>query len=199
LCVADLERARFSAAPLDPDLEPIFAGSPIEGEWLTVELSPPTIVNASEWGLELLSTISSEGQDSITTFRELRDLVRRALADAQTEMLRRLALLLRAELSSRVYLCALIGTIAEWASFSHLSTIAVTYRAGLRAMEQARDVLVKILKRPRADYSRYVLNRLDASIDNEEELGRALGSALSVLHTRHPPVGGYVSFVNVVC
>lgn len=186
LSISELELARHSSVPLDRKLEPIYAGHPIDGEWFSIEISPIIISDAADWGASLLRTIYYEATASradsncfygIAAFERLYEEMKFALecpSDERFDFTREVSLLLRAELSARVYLCALLRAAAGWLKSPHLGEQASSYYQSLRHMEMARDVLTKSLTRPRPEYNQYILNCLSQSVGAEERLATCL-------------------------
>jgi hypothetical protein len=87
------------------------------------------------------------------------------------------ALVLRAELSSRRYLCALLGNAVRLAGLPALVADVDRYQDGLRHLQAARDVQIKTLRAARAAYDAYVLDRCRDALANEERLLTAITAA----------------------
>lgn len=171
LPIADLERARFADVPLDPLLEPVFAGQPVSGEWLSASITAPSIDDETLLA-ELAGDLAACGEDDEGRFGlgAMRAFALSLASDTTVETARRASLLLRAEHASRVQLCALLRAASEWLGAPPLRRIADRYQQRLRAMELARDVLTKSLRHPRMEYRRFVLDRLSDAADAEEQL-----------------------------
>jgi hypothetical protein len=162
----DVEAARHSPAVADPLLEPVFSGVHGEAEWFTVAVRrfPVTDRRAGAHSIvELLIT-------DMTT--DLRTPGARFGLDAMREMLavprRTLALVLRAELSSRRYLCSSLRN--AFAEQPDMCDAVDRYQDGLRHLQAARDVAVKSLRHNRAEYDAYLADRCRAALANEERL-----------------------------
>ncbi len=182
LSVVDLERSRWSAVTEDVQREPVFSGCPIDGEWFSIEKSSVAVSELVMWAGELLGVLFREATQPVaisgTEFgvHALASLARR-LDDADgwvTSTLRAASLLLRAELSARVYLCAFL----RWASGSLgdgvLRREVDGYYDGLRHMEVARDVLVKSITHSRPEYRPYVVDQMRRAAGWEERLATVL-------------------------
>jgi hypothetical protein len=181
-----IENARYSAVSLDPWREPIFAGRPINGEWFSVELDWFPILDAADWARDLLqkiflrantTTTDEHGEYGLTAIKSFtRELI--VAADASPaqrfRFFREASLLLRAELSARVYFCALLRAASVWLKDPQLKEEANEYYASLRHMESARDVLTKSLRQFRAVYSDYLLECLRLALAAEERFGTYL-------------------------
>jgi hypothetical protein len=156
----ELQRARHSDVPLDPVREPVFAGRPVGGEWISVCYAPTLVRDPAGWGAELLRELCDEatssstddrgqyGIEAILTLARECEHLRDGAPEDRFSWARQASLLLRAELSSRVFLQALLQAVAYWTSDLTLRTAAGDYSRGLHALEAARDLLVKSLHRP---------------------------------------------------
>ncbi|HEU5270075.1 MAG TPA: hypothetical protein VFU36_09130 [Jatrophihabitans sp.] len=156
----ELQRARYSDVPLDPVREPVFAGRPTAGAWFSVQYTPTPVAEPAGWGAEFLRELSAEavtsgcdarGQYGLAALLTLAEECRRAGHGdpaARFDWARQASLLLRAELSSRVFLRVFVQAVAHWRSDPRLRTAAADYRQTLHALERARDLLVKSLHRP---------------------------------------------------
>ncbi len=196
LPVRELERARHSAVPLERRLEPVFAGRPVSGEWFSVEFEPLAVSDVGEWGASLLRSLLEEataeaaderGVYGIAAARRFRREVSEALAAGGEERFvraRAYSLLLRAELSSRVFFCALLRAAAGWVGEPELRREADTFYAGLRHIEAARDVLIKCLAFYREEYAEYVNERLSRWEREERRLAGRLSRLLAGLDSR---------------
>lgn len=157
---AELQRARFSQVPLDPVREPMFAGRPIGGIWFSVEHEPTPVTDPVSWGGSLLRELCAEamastsdalGDYGVDALQRLHDecrLVADGPPDLRFTWARQASLVLRAELSSRIFLRALIRAVATWRADAGLLAAVDRYDTTLRALETARDLLVKSLNRP---------------------------------------------------
>jgi cytochrome P450 len=188
LAAGALEAARYSDVPLEPALEPVFAGRPVHGEWIDIDLLPRPLTDQCAWASELVGLLLREGTGrgtagtGIAALRRLRAEVPAAMAgpaDERAAWSRGTSLLLRAELSSRVYLCALLGSLAARLGDSRLRAEVHTYHARLRAMETARDLLVKCLRSEHGCYPTWVSRALERASAAEEGLAAALAACQS--------------------
>jgi len=181
-----IENARYSPVTLDPGREPIFAGRPINGEWFSVDLDWFPILDAADWATRLLQriflrantiTADERGEYGLTAMKSfIRELTVAAGASPSERFrfFREASLLLRTELSARVYFCALLRAASVWLKDPQLKLEANEYYSSLRHMESARDVLTKSLRQFRAVYSDYLLACLRLSLAAEERLGTYL-------------------------
>lgn len=176
LAWADLHAARRSTLEAEPRREPIFAGWPILGEWYAV--APGAIPAPSqEQVLGRLRTLYQDATDGNGAGPD------RYGIDALSELARWLtagsgareaSLLLRAELSTRVYLCAYFLSAARTLDDPLLSAATGIYYRALGHMEAARDVLTKSLAHPGAEYDAFVGRRLASAVAAEYALAEVL-------------------------
>ena len=157
LSVSDLEKARHSSVPRVPNLEPIFSGHAINGEWFEVEVRPTRIADPRDWAVDMLSTLLAEAQietvnaDASFGRGALEQLAatfahdRSSTGDEREFHFYETALTLRAEVSARVYLCTLLQACAGWMHSATLREAVVHYSASLSHLEMARDVLIKAM------------------------------------------------------
>lgn len=197
LSFGDLEPARHSTVPLVPRLEPIFAGRPIDGEWYSVRIAPILIEDPGTWAAGVLRLLHEEATVSrtdglamhgIAALWRLRQELAESLAgpsDQRFRSAREASLLLRAELSSRVYLCAFLRAAAGWMGRDRLREEAGVYYEELRAMEMVRDILTKSLTQFRPDYVALMTEWLAQAIRAEERLARYLASISAASSADH--------------
>jgi hypothetical protein len=184
---AELERARRSSVPRDTKLEPIFSGKEIDGEWFSVELTPTPIADAAAWASGILRMLYEEathpvvddrGEFGIAALQTFCERLKPVLvAEPGEEGLARrqeASLLLRAELSSRVYLCAFLRAASGWIGDTFLRAEAGAYYDSLFHMEAARDALTKSLTHFRPEYSPYILALLKRMVESEDRLAAVL-------------------------
>jgi len=187
LAIRHLEAARRSPAAADPLLEPIFYGIRAEAEWFTVSVPPLQLDDPARWAVTTVGTlaaeIAAERQLPGTSFglaaiRELVDMLA-GQPEVVWEVIprRTLALVLRAELSSRRYLCTLLWNAGKIARSPALVTAAERYQEGLRHFQAARDVLVKSLRHDRDVYDEFILARCRDALSNEEQLATSIAAA----------------------
>lgn len=178
----ELEGARYSPVPLDREREPIYAGRAIAGEWFSVSFSPVVAGSPSDWGSELLRTLYEEATtttevDGVTFgvsawqpfVRGLADTIAGSPAD-RFDRTREASLLLRTEISARVYLCALLFLLSGLTGDRGLREATSRYQSGLKELEAARDVLTKSLAFTRPEYTSYILDRLSGAQASEQRL-----------------------------
>jgi hypothetical protein len=184
----ELDRARYSATPLDVEREPLFAGNPIAGAWFSVECAPPEVEDATAWMRQRLDWICDEmtrphadprGRYGMQVFgdfcRQLADSLDGALPAAESIAVRRGAvLLLRPELSSRLYLGTFLRNAAHRLGDPPLQPAIEAYRQGLGHWQAAMDVLTKTVRTRRPEYDAYIRAQLTRARDNEERLAAAL-------------------------
>lgn len=186
LSIKHLDAARRSRAAADPFLEPVFSGVQADAEWYTVSVEPLPIADAPRWAVTTIGALVQEitegvhaagGRFGLAALRDLTD----ALADGGTRWphipRRTVALVLRAELSSRRYLCPLLRNAVMLAGLPELIPHVDVYQHGLRHFEAARDVLIKTLRHDRAEYDEYLLARCRDVVANEERLLAAIVAA----------------------
>jgi hypothetical protein len=179
---SDLDNARYSPVPLDREREPIYAGRAIAGEWFSVSVAPVVTGAPADWGAELLRTLYREATTTtevagyvfgVSVWRPFVHGLAEALAGPPAERFdrtRQASLLLRAEVSVRVYLCALLFAISGLLGDARLRQGAWEYQTGLQEMEMARDVLTKSLVHARPEYPPFILDRLAGALGDEERL-----------------------------
>ncbi|HEX8451656.1 MAG TPA: hypothetical protein VF647_06145 [Longimicrobium sp.] len=180
-----LERARHSPVPRDELREPLYAGRPVRGEWWAVELDEERLAGLRTEAEALLDALRREaledredaagryGPGALDAFR--RELEEGWAAGAPPRaLLRTASLLLRAELGSRVYLCALLSAVGRWTGCQRLTGEAAVYHRSLREMEVARDVLAKALAGFRPEYARFLGGCLARAAAAEERLAAFL-------------------------
>lgn len=178
LARAALERARHSCVPLDEVREPIFAGRAIDGEWYSVAVHAVPITDARDWATSILRELLVDGIDGIAMLRQLRDELRECNGFIARPLGRELSLLLRSELSTRVFLCSFLHAAAGWRVDPSLRDTARQYYDALRSMQMARDLLVKNLTHPRLEYTTLASDELASTISAEEWLARSLETNL---------------------
>jgi hypothetical protein len=184
-----LERARHSETPLDWIREPIYAGRPIDGEWWSVNLLQRPLRKA-DWAAVVLSEIYTEataktvdgegeyGLDRWSYFRTWLELELAQPAGRRRISLRRASLILRTELSSRVYLCSFLLAVQR-ANCAPSPVNVREYYHALSHLEVARNVLTKSLTHYREEYRPYVLKHLAEGTGADWRLANILGQSLS--------------------
>lgn len=188
-----LDRAMGSRVPLDPVREPLFSGHPIEGRWFSVDILPwPGQDDPGAWVIDILRTLLDEALADVQAATGLGAFARfigwvgetfdpDAAAPAQRAAWRRHAnLVLRAEISARVYLCVLLHRAARWLGNRALQAEARRLSRGIHELEQARDVLAKSVRREQPAYGPHVVERLRRGLAAELVLGRELAALLGV-------------------
>jgi hypothetical protein len=176
------DQARHSKTVLCTTGEPIFAGAPVEGEWWSLDLIPLPMRSVSEWASLLLCELSTEagrsskdlaGDYGLAAWRLFAIALERCLASrthAGNEWLRQASLLLRVELSARVFLCAFLKAAATWTDGAFSAQPVEKYYAELRHFEIARDVLTKSLTHFKDEYAPWILKNLAAGIEADYRL-----------------------------
>jgi hypothetical protein len=181
-----LEAARYSEVPLDPVREPVFAGGKIRGEWFHLEMDGRRPDNPGLWLGEVLISMYEEAVSSARNHDGLYGLcamseflngltvaftASRAL---QIERLRAASLLLRSELSSRVFMCAFLKTAGKYIEDGPLLVEIDKYYAALAYVQKARDLLIKCLTQDPSKCRHHILDCIAAAIDAEWELAPAV-------------------------
>ncbi len=185
---AELELSRYSDAPLDVNREPLFAGNPVRGVWFSVEVDPPQVDDAAAWARERLGWLRDEmatprsdtrGEYGIQALRKFQQWLEGKLAAPLTneetvEVRRGASLLLRPELSSRLYLGVFLRNAAHLTGDAELQAEVATYRTKLGHMQAAMDVLAKTIRVRRPEYDAFIRDQLARACANEERLLAAL-------------------------
>jgi hypothetical protein len=194
-----LDGARYSKVPLERELEPIYAGRPVCGEWFSAKVSAVSMgAGISDWVGALLRRLHDEATTTITdangtygpgavaTFRQR---LQRDLTSSRPPFknLRQYSLLLRIEISSRVYLSALLRLASRWIDNPLLHRKATQYTYSLAHMQKGRDVLIKALRQPRPEYAAYISDCLTEAFDAEDRLTDYLDICASP-HSALPPI-----------
>jgi hypothetical protein len=181
-----LEAARFSCVPLDVDREPLFAGNPVGGVWFTVEAAPFRLEDGASWVRERLGWLYDEmvtprrderGEYGIQALRAFEGWLDERLAGPPDESLaarRGASLLLRPELTSRLYLGVFLRNAAHLLGDAALKTEVERYRVNLGHLQAAMDVLTKTVRARRPEYDDFILRHFARACDNEERLLAAL-------------------------
>jgi len=180
----ELERARYSEVPLDLEREALFAGNPVGGLWYSLEASPPSVDDASAWTRERLGWLYDEmacpRADERGEYGEaaLQELCRRlGELDGAPESIpvrRSASLLLRPELTSRLYLCAFLRNAAHLLRDGELLEAVEIYRRKLGHFQAAMDALTKTVRTRRPEYDEFIRDQLARACDNERRLLRTL-------------------------
>lgn len=185
----EMDRARYSDVPLDVNREALFAGNPIRGVWFSVDrIDPPRVDDAAAWARERLGWLHDEmatarsdargeyGIQALRAFRQwLEDKLSAPLDDEESIAVRRGAsLLLRPELSSRLYLGVFLRNAAHLAGDAGLQGEVESYRGKLGYLQAAMDTLTKTVRVRRPEYDAYIRDQLARACANEERLLAAL-------------------------
>ncbi|HEY0512824.1 MAG TPA: hypothetical protein VGH73_13020 [Thermoanaerobaculia bacterium] len=184
----ELDRARFSDVPLDVNREPLFAGNPVDGVWFTVEADPLSIDDAAAWSRERLAWLYDEmavpradarGEYGIAALRKFRRWLENRLAEppdtaASLAARRGASLLLRPELSSRLYLGVFLRNAAHLLGDGELQAEVERYRAGLGHLQGVMDVMTKTVRTRRPEYDDFIRIHFARACENEERLLGAL-------------------------
>jgi hypothetical protein len=186
LRVADLELARHSQVALEPDREPIYAGVPVQGEWISIDSSPSDMNNGLQNPISLLALLLQDwsatshdaagvyGRGAICQFRSDLGESLCKTGPIRLKAIREASLIIRSELSPRVYLCRLLCRIARL-PFVELGGSLQGYYHGLHSLAMARDVLAKSLRDSRKEFDTFVLASVDAWIAAEYRLAESIG------------------------
>ncbi|MCW5803556.1 MAG: hypothetical protein KIT31_14330 [Deltaproteobacteria bacterium] len=177
-----LERARRSQVPYDPRLEPVYSGTPIDGEWFSMAIDSIQLADVSAWAAAILCELIVGGKQGLVALRALYNDV---CGTPTPTLARSASLVLRAELSTRVFLCAWLRAAARWLEAPTLLEVAARYYDALEAMETSRDLLAKCVAHPRPAYQSILLARLGVAIAVEEQLA----SSLEPISERNTPCG----------
>lgn len=188
LPMSTLEAARFSQVPLNREREALFAGQPIGGRWWSLEYQPLAIPDLGAWMAELLGELWREltedrederaryGLRAMSAFvTHLESTLGGAQpAAAGIEERRRLSLLLRSELSSRLFLGVFLRNAAHLLGGEREQAAVASYRARLGHLQAALDGLTKTVRTYRPEYDRFVFRELALALANEHELADVL-------------------------
>lgn len=180
LPIGVLRRARNSAVPLDRAREPVFAGVPLEREWWSVGAPPLPPRRLAMWLSARLHDLhcdatSPDGATCITADRieRLEDALGAPGEDGWFAR-RAASLRLRAEISPRAYMIALLQFAGQALGDTLLLAETGRYTAGVLRLVEARDVLVKSLALNRQQYARIVAAALADGARAERRLASAL-------------------------
>lgn len=193
-----LAEAMRSEVPSDRLREPVFSGQPTREAWFSAEAAPLSFVHTpGTWVLDLLAELLEEaatggeeaqGHFGFGAFADFIDQVALAFDSSAGEpseralWRRQASLVLRAEISARVYLYALLCTAARWTGERVVQACADRLGSCLRDLEQARDVLTKSVPRERPEYGPYVGTRLRRAFGGELASATALAALLGLEH-----------------
>jgi len=181
-----LETARFSSVPLDVDREPLFSGNPVGGVWFSVEAAPFELADGAAWARERLEWLQDEmarpraderGEYGLQALRKFRGWLEERLAGPPDESLaarRGGSLLLRPELTSRLYLGVFLRNAAHLLGDARLKEEVERYRAALGHWQAAMDVLTKTVRTRRPEYDDFIRHHFARACENEERLLAAL-------------------------
>ncbi len=178
LPLAVLQAARWSAVPLDPVREPVFAGVPLAGAWWTVERVPAPPPDLTGWLAARLSDLHRDaagppGSGCVPAER-LAELAAGLHGSPSWELRRAASLRLRAELGSRAYMVALLRFAGQSFGDALLLSELERYVGGLHALADARDLLIKSLALPRPQYGRLIGASLERAARAEQRLAAVL-------------------------
>jgi hypothetical protein len=184
----ELNRSRYSEVPLDLEREALFAGNPIGGVWFTVEVSPPRVDDAAAWARQRLGWLYDEmavaraderGEYGIQALQKFRAWIEARLSEPLAEeesiaVRRGASLLLRPELSSRLYLGVFLRNAAHLVGDAELQRAVETYRKKLGHLQATMDTLTKTVRVRRPEYDAFIRDQLARACENEERLLAAL-------------------------
>lgn len=188
LPMAELTRARFSQVPLDLEREALFAGQPIGGLWWSLEYRPLAVEDLRSWIANLLRELLQEltaaredgkaryGLAAMGAFCASLEatLGGRPAVDEGIELRRRTSLLLRSELSSRLFLGVFLRNAAHLLGGPREQEAVARYRLRLGHLQAALDGLTKTVRTLRPEYDRFVVRELELAVANERELAETL-------------------------
>ena len=182
-----LEAARFSEVPLDVNREPLFSGNPVGGVWFTVEAEPLRIGDGAAWARERLGWLYEEmatppadergeyGFRALLKFNRWLEGLGGLVDEAADVAARRGAsLLLRPELTSRLYLGVFLRNAVHLLGDTGLKTVVERYRGDLGHLQAAMDVLTKTVRTRRPEYDAFIREHFAQACENEERLLDAL-------------------------
>lgn len=180
-----MDAARFSDVPLDVNREPLFAGNPVGGVWFTVEASPLRFEDPAAWSRERLAWLYDEmatpraderGEYGIAALRKFRCWLEGHLGGGEESVpvRRGASLLLRPELTSRLYLGVLLRNAAHLVGDGELAEEVEIYRRDLGHLQAAMDVLTKTIRTRRPEYDDFIRDQFARACENEERLLEAL-------------------------
>lgn len=182
----ELDRARDSDVALDVNREALFAGNPIGGTWFSVEADPFRLEAPADWARERLARLYDEmatphrderGECGIGALARFCEWIEESIAATGPETIhaRRVgSLLLRPELSSRLYLCVFLRNAAHFLGDDELGAEGDRYRERLGHLQAAMDGLTKTVRSRRREYDRFFLDQLGRARRNEEALLESL-------------------------
>ena len=184
----ELDEARFSTVPLDLNREPLFSGNPVGGVWFSVEARPLPMDDAASWARERLGWLYGEmatpcqdelGEYGISALRKFRGWLEQRLAgpsDGEEGVAARrgASLLLRPELTSRLYLGVFLRNAAHFLGDARLREDVERYRRDLGHLQAATDALTKTVRTRRPEYDDFIRDQLARACANEEHLLAAL-------------------------
>lgn len=176
LSFATLEPARASLVKIDARREPVFAGSPLAFRWwsLAAPAAPPS--DPCGWLAARLADLAAD--DDVHGASGSARLLR-ALARCPGEMpddTRRSSLILRAELSAKIYNLCLIEAAACLLGDALLAQALQPWRSGLTRLAHARDLLIKQIASPSSLYLRLIGEDLLAAAAAQEDLATLVGA-----------------------
>lgn len=166
LDIEQLGQARRSTVPLVPRLEPVFAGVPLDMRWWSLSAAPP--VTDREWVRAALGWLHRDERTEGGSAAAIA-----ALADsaaAGPDACRWASLVLRAELSPRVYTSILLRSAARFLADPLLADYAARYTIAIDRIGHARDLLVKQCVRPSPYIERYARDEIRAGAAVLDEL-----------------------------
>jgi len=179
----DLEQARWSKVPRDDRREPVFAGLPCYGRWWSIETNK--VSDSDEHLRSLLTDLAEEvfiSRDDVAgiygraAWERLRNLPG---CDDNTESIetrRRTALILRAEVSNRVFLARFFSEVAERLGEPLLRTEADIWEQSLTSMVATRDLLIKSLRQWRPDYKAIWAHHLEKGESSEFRMAETVAA-----------------------
>lgn len=173
IALRELDAARASDVPLDPFREPIFAGVPLGRRWWTLSAPAAPPPDARGWLRARLADLAGDEKDIPGPFAHLLRSLCGGLSD-EPAACRRLALILRAELSARAYGLALLTEAAAALDDTLLVCGVREYWRTLQQLAQGRDLLIKQCVRPHPLYAQLIEENLSAGAEGAAALAGLL-------------------------
>lgn len=175
---AALEPARASLVKMDARREPVFAGSPSAFRWWSLEAPAAPPSDPCGWLAARLADVAADDESHETGGSASAEFLR-ALARCPAETpddTRRSSLILRAELSAKIYNLCLIEAAASLLGDALLAQALQPWRSGLTRLAHGRDLLIKQTASPSSLYLRLIGEDLLAAAAAQEDLAALVGA-----------------------
>lgn len=173
IAAADLARARLSSNPVEPVREPLFSGTPVAGRWWAVIGGDPP-PDPDVWLRARLQDLHADLPSEIAFVAPAALGERLSAGPAPGSLCRRLSLILRAEVSARLYRGRLLALAAHRLQDDWLHFEADRQWDVLQQLALARDLLAKAVVLPRPEYFRIAGSALVQAAAAERTLKEAL-------------------------